>query len=47
MNKPALLLAALLAKLRAALAADPELAPLAEDILRNNAMRLFGAEETR
>lgn len=28
-------------------AADPELAPLAEDILRNNAMRLFGAEETR
>ncbi len=39
--------AAGLAKLRADLAADPELAPLAEDILRNNAMRLFGAEETR
>jgi len=44
---PAPALAAALAKLRADLAADPELAPIAEDILRGNAMRLFGAEENR
>ena len=40
---PAPALAAGLAKLRGELAADPDLAPIAEDILRGNAMRLFGA----
>ena len=40
---PAPALAAALAKLRGELAAAPDLAPLAEDILRGNAMRLFGA----
>ena len=38
---PAPALAAGLAKLRAELAADPDLAPLAEDILSGNARRLF------
>ena len=38
---PASALAAGLAKLRAELAADPDLAPLAEDILSGNAKRLF------
>ena len=38
---PAPALAAGLAKLRAELAADPDLAPLAEDILSGNAKRLF------
>ena len=42
---PAPALAAGLAKLRADLAADPDLAPHAAGILHDNAMRLFGAKE--